>query len=108
MKKILIRLQSSNELICYEAVSLAMTLATFDYHVQLLLEIDSFSLLLNANNRICGMLKSLSLYDMPPAWLANHDKSEWLIKNIEPDLAEQFVIITDKIDLAEFDSVLSF
>ncbi len=107
MKKILIRLQSSNELICYEAVSLAMTLATFDYHVQLFCEIECFSLLLNANNRICGMLKSLSLYDMPTAWLANNDKSEWLIKNLEQNLAEQF-IITDKIDLNKFDNVLSF
>ncbi len=107
MKKILIRLQSSNELIIYEAVSLAMTLATFDYHVQLLCEIDSFSLLLNANNRICGMLKSLSLYDMPTAWLADSDKSQWLIKILDTELAEQF-IITDKIDLDEFDNVLSF
>ncbi len=107
MKKILIRLQSSNELICYEAVSLAMTLATFDYHVQLLCEPNSFSLLLNANNRICGMLKSLSLYDMPTAWLADNDKSQWLINNLDSELAEQF-IITDKINLDKFDSVLSF
>ncbi|MBS9779678.1 MAG: hypothetical protein KGV51_03540 [Moraxellaceae bacterium] len=107
MKKILIRLQSSNELINYEAVSLAMTLATFDYHVQLLCEIECFNVLLNPNNRICGMLKSLSLYDMPSVWLANNDKSEWLIKNLNTELAEQF-IITDKIDLDEFDNVLSF
>ncbi len=108
MKKILIRLQSSNELVAYEAVSLAMTLATFDYYVQLFCEIDSFSLLLNSNNRICGMLKSLSLYDMPSAWLANNDKSEWLIKNLNKELAEQFIIVSNKIDLAEFDDVLSF
>lgn len=108
MKSVLIRLQSPRELICYEAISLAMTLASFDYQVQIMCELQSFTVLLDPQSRVHGMLKSLSLYDIDKAWLPNVAQSQWLLNNIDKDLAQQLEIYYKKIDLQYFDNVINF
>ncbi len=108
MNSILIRLTSAQELVCYEAMSLAMTLATFDYQVQLLCEPQSFGVLINPNNRIYGMLKSLDLYDIPPVWLEASAYSDWFLQTLDKTLVNQFIIPPNGIQLNAFDNVLSF
>ncbi len=108
MNNVLIRLTSAQELVCYEAMSLAMTLATFDYQVQLLCEPQSFGMLINPNHRIYGMLKSLDLYEMPPVWIEASVYSDWLLQTLDKTLVNQFIIRLDSIDLHAFDNVLSF
>ncbi len=117
MNSILIRLSSPHELICYEAISLAMTLATFDYQVQLLCEASVFGVLMNPHSRIHGMLKSLALYDMPPVWLTDCKQSHWLIHSLNREVSNQLSILNRSddnpqhnqiINLNEFDTVLNF
>lgn len=66
--KFLIKINHDSELICYEAIALAFTLATFDHQVQLSFGKKSLPVLLDATSRLYGMIQSLSLYDLPPAW----------------------------------------
>ncbi len=111
MQKILIQLDSANELLCYETVSLAMTLATFEHQVQMVCHPKTFSVLLNTGSRIYGMIQSFPLYELPKVWLYQGEKREqadWLLQMIDKSLASQFELVSTQIDLAEFDTVLSF
>lgn len=67
--KILITIDTDSELIAYEAMALAMLLASFDHIVQLQITTTTLPLLLDASTRIYGMLQSLPLYDMSPVWV---------------------------------------
>lgn len=111
MKKILIRIQSSNELLSYESISLAMTLSTFDYYVQLVFDIKSFGILAKPNGRIYNMLKSLPLYDLPPIWLddPSTDKQhiQWIKQIIDDELSSQLTELPRNIN-SQFDSILIF
>lgn len=66
--KLHILLDNDSELIAYETMSLAFVLASFDNEVQLEFGNTSKALFLNPNTRLIGMIKSLPLYDLPPAW----------------------------------------
>lgn len=65
--KFSIQVWSDSELLGYEAVALAMTLATFDHQVQVLFCQDSWRLLADTQSRVYGMVQSFELYDMPMA-----------------------------------------
>lgn len=104
---ILIDIQASDELLLYEALALALTLASFDHQVQLLLRPSTYSQLLIKNGRIIGMLQSLPLYDLPAVWLEDKAQTGWLLGMIEPTLAEQFMFIPENVDYAQFEQILS-
>lgn len=67
MQKFLIHINTDSELIAYEAISLGLTLATFDHLVQFVLGEQSLTLLTDATTRIYGIIQSLELYDIAPA-----------------------------------------
>ena len=67
--KLLIQLRTATEMASYEGCALALTLATFGHEVQLYLDAPVFGLLMQPKSRLHGMIQSLELYDMPPAWL---------------------------------------
>lgn len=102
---ILITLSSDSELMGYETIALAFTLASFDHHVQLYLTGDSHRLLQDSQSRLYGMIQSLDLYDLPLAWT-----------DFEPSVMSQLDdvivnVLTDRpADGADggFDGVLEF
>lgn len=106
--KILLKIKSNQELICYEAISLAMTLATFDHQVQVWLTAPTFNVLLDPNSRLTGMVKSLELYDLPPAWLDEDVFSGWVTGMVDEGVASQLAIVPEGIDINDFDEVLTF
>lgn len=72
--KILIKIDATTELLCHEALSLALALASFDHQIQLELGTGILTLLLGApTGKLAKMLGSLPLYDIDPAWLASTD-----------------------------------
>ncbi|UTO05710.1 hypothetical protein NKT77_03395 [Moraxella sp. FZLJ2107] len=100
--KFLINIGSDSELICYEALALAMTLATFDHQVQLNFMNDSLIVLQNENSRLFGMVQSLELYDMPLAYHQFSNAVDTLDKKIQAVLTADTTIISD------YDTVLNF
>lgn len=106
--KLLIRIQCQSELAIYEALALALTLATFEHQVQLYFDTASFGALLAEDSRTAGMLKSLPLYDMPPAWLSHDVMSGWLLGMVDDEIASQLTHAPEPIDLRQFQQVLSF
>lgn len=66
--KFLINISTDSEMIGYEAIALAFTLASFDHQVQLYFDGGSHHLLTDDTSRLYGMVQSLALYDLPPAW----------------------------------------
>lgn len=103
---ILITIDSKTELQCYEAAALALTLATFDHNIQLWISNSAFDILLNANSRFTGMIKSLDLYDIAPAWI---DKCYFnkLTNIVDNELKNQLAKTPNDINLNMFDEVLS-
>lgn len=72
--KILIKIDATTELLCHEALSLALALASFEHQIQLELGTGIMTLLLGApSSKLAKMLGSLPLYDLEPAWLAHTD-----------------------------------
>lgn len=106
--KILLKIKSNQEVECYEAMALAMTLATFDNEVQIWLDSACFGILLNPNSRLAGMIKSLDLYDLPKAWLNDDVFSGWLTGMLEMTMAQQLTSVPETINLKNFDEVLTF
>lgn len=72
----IIQIKTDSELVGYEALSLAMTLATFDHGVQLIFADESWRLLADKTSRVYGMIQSLELYDMPMA-MADFVDEQW-------------------------------
>lgn len=103
---ILITIDSKTELQCYEAAALALTLATFDHNIQLWISNSAFDILLNANSRFTGMIKSLDLYDIAPAWIDNSYFTK-LIDTLDAEVQQQLAATPNEIHLNEFDEVLS-
>lgn len=101
--KILVQLQSSNEQLCHEGLSLAFALASFDHHIQLWLGDDMTHLLYSYNHQLTKMLTSLDLYDMPPAWTTLD-----LSSIVYPPLQSNLSALPEKICLDDFDSILNF
>lgn len=67
--KILFNLTSDSELNCYESLSLAFVLASFDHLIQLRLDSAVLPVLTDSTSRFFGMIKSAPLYDLPPIWV---------------------------------------
>lgn len=104
--KILLTISSDTPLQCYEAMALALTLATFDHKVQLWLSNTTFDILLDPTSRFTGMIKSLTLYDIAPAWLdESHHKN--LFNMLDKTVSSQLQIAPKQIDLTQFDEVLA-
>lgn len=106
--KLLIRLSTPTELSCYEGMALALTMATFDHSVQLYLQTPVYGLLLQENSRLQGMIKSLSLYDVAPAWIDDTPSSQWLMSMVADDIKPQLNFTPKTISIQDFDQVLSF
>ncbi len=100
--KFLITINTDSELISYEAIALAFTLATFDHAVQLSFGKHSLTVLMDTSTRIYGMVQSLELYDLP---LAYHEFDDDLGK-LNP--AIQAVLTTGAPVLDDYDTVLTF
>ncbi len=106
--KILLKIKSDQEVECYEAMALAMTLSTFDNDVQIWLDSACFNILLNPNSRLAGMIKSLDLYDLPAAWLNDDVFSGWITGMLDKTIAKQLTSVPEIINLKNFDEVLTF
>ncbi|WP_435978585.1 hypothetical protein [Psychrobacter sp. DM4] len=106
--KILIQLRTPTEMASYEGCALALTLATFEHEVQLYLDASVFGLLMQPKSRLHGMMQSLDLYDMPPAWLPDDVFSGWITGMLPSELAAQLTLVPEVIDSQEFDQVLTF
>nr|WP_317198900.1 hypothetical protein [uncultured Psychrobacter sp.] len=106
--KFLIELRTATEIASYEGCALALTLATFEHEVQLYLDAPVFGLLMQSKSRLHGMIQSLELYDMPPAWLPEDVFSGWLTGIVSNDLAAQLTLIPEVIDVQDFDQILTF
>ncbi|UNU73413.1 hypothetical protein LU293_00405 [Moraxella nasovis] len=103
---ILIKISTDSELISYEAIALAFTLATFDHVVQLYFYGDSFYILADSTTRAYGMIQSLELYDLPYAWAGFREMTVAFDDKILDNIRYFDGKISDKLD--EFDSVLEF
>ncbi len=106
--KLLIRLQTPTEMASYEGCALALTLATFGHDVQLYLDAPVFGFLMQSDSRLHGMIQSLELYDMPPAWLPDDVFSGWITGMLPTDVATQLTLIPEFINLQDFDQILNF
>ena len=106
--KLLIRLQTPTEMASYEGCALALTLATFGHDVQLYLDAPVFGFLMQSDSRLHGMIQSLELYDMPPAWLPDDVFSGWIVGMLPTDLATQLVLIPEEPNLQVFEQILNF
>ena len=106
--KLLIQLRTATEMASYEGCALALTLATFGHEVQLYLDALVFGLLMQPKARLHGMIQSLELYDMPPAWLPEDVFSGWLTGVLPDDLAGQLTLVPEVINIDDFQQVLSF
>lgn len=106
--KILIQLRTPTEMASYEGCALALTLATFEHEVQLYLDASVFGLLMQPKSRLHGMMQSLDLYDMPPAWLPDDVFSGWITGMLPSELAAQLTLVPEVIDSQKFDQVLTF
>ena len=106
--KLLIRLQTPTEMASYEGCALALTLATFGHDVQLYLDAPVFGFLMQSDSRLHGMIQSLELYDMPPAWLPDDVFSGWIAGMLPTDVATQLTLIPEFINLQDFDQILNF
>ena len=106
--KLLIRLQTPTEMASYEGCALALTLATFGHDVQLYLDAPVFGFLMQSDSRLHGMIQSLELYDMPPAWLPDDVFSGWIVGMLPTDLATQLILIPEEPNLQVFEQILTF
>lgn len=106
--KLLIRLQTPTELATYEGAALALTLASFEHEVQLYLDSSVFGLLMQPNSRLHGMVKSLDLYDIPPAWLPDDVLTGWLMGMVDVTMEKQLSFVPEVLNMSDFDQVLSF
>ncbi|OXL26621.1 hypothetical protein [Psychrobacter sp. DAB_AL32B] len=106
--KLLIRLQTPTEMASYEGCALALTLATFGHDVQLYLDAPVFGFLMQSDARLHGMIQSLELYDMPPAWLPDDVFSGWIAGMLPTDVATQLTLIPEVINSQDFDQILNF
>ena len=106
--KLLIRLQTPTEMASYEGCALALTLATFGHDVQLYLDAPVFGFLMQSDSRLHGMIQSLELYDMPPAWLPDDVFSGWITGMLPADVATQLTLIPEVINLQDFGQILNF
>lgn len=104
---ILMDIHAPSELLLYEALALALTLASFDHQVQLLFRPSTYGQLLAKGSRVVGMIESLPLYDLPTVWLEDSVQTGWLLGMLEPTLAERFVFIPEQVDYDQFEQVLS-
>lgn len=105
---ILIRLTTATEVATYEGCALALTLASFGHQVQLMLGSSVFGILMQPKSRLHGMIKSLDLYDIPPAWLADDVFSGWLFGMVPNEVAKQIDYLPEDFDSANFEQVFSF
>lgn len=104
---ILIRLATDNELIAYEALALAFTLASFDHTIQLFISKPTHLLLTDTQSRIYGMIQSLDLYDIPKAWHDFDDETLGLFDEpIRASLTAKQSCFDDNSAL--FESMLTF
>ena len=105
---ILIRLTTGTELATYEGCALALTLASFGQQVQLMLGSSVFGILMQPESRLHGMIKSLDLYDIPPAWLPDDVFSSWIFGMVPQEISSQMDFIPEDFDSNQFDQVFSF
>ena len=105
---VLVRLTTPTELACYEGCALALTLATFGHQVQLYLDSAVFGVLLAPDSRLHGMIKSLDLYDLPPAWLPDDVFSSWITGMLPQALASQIDFIPEDFNPQQYTQILSF
>lgn len=106
--KILVKLCAPSELASYEGCALALTLATFGHDVQLYLDAPVFGVLMQPESRLAGMIKSLDLYDIPPAWLPDDVFSGWLVGMVPDTLASQLELVPEQLDHHPFEQILTF
>lgn len=106
--KFTIQIHSDSELITYEAIALAFTLASFDHSVQLCFGGASSAVLMDNKSRLYGMLQSLELYDLPKAV---HTFSADVFAQFDEPIRDCFVGSADLPDNkppALADTILSF
>ncbi|WP_323842733.1 hypothetical protein [Moraxella sp. Pampa] len=101
--KFLIKIQSDSELINYEAISLGLTLASFDHQVQFYFSGLSHVILNDSRSRTYGMVQSLSLYDIKQPWIS-FDKH--IILNTTID--DMMLHLDDPPKMMDFDGILEF
>lgn len=109
--KLLIKINNPSSQLCEEALSLAFAMVAFEHEVQLWLGEDCYPLLFERNAKFGKMLASLHLYDIPPAWLTMASvPADTLQKQLDqlPDLAKQLTPLPARVNLAAFDSVMTF
>ena len=105
---LLIRLTTATETATYEGCALALTLASFGQDVQLMLSSSVFGLLMQPESRLHGMIKSLDLYEIAPAWLPDDVFSSWIFGMLPGDVAQQVDFIPEDFDANNFQQILSF
>lgn len=105
---LLIKLTTPTELASYEGCALALTLATFGNTVQLYLDAPVFGFLMQPESRLAGMIKSLDLYDIPPAWLPEDVFSGWAIGMLPEALTSQLTLVPEQLDASQFEQILTF
>lgn len=97
----LIELYTADELISYEAISLAFVLASFGEEVSLLITPALVPLLKDNSVRAFGMLQAVDFYDIHGVFV--HDLSDF--DQLSPLLTNGFCVFDDKLS---YDSRLKF
>ncbi len=103
--KLLIKILHANQQICEEALSLAFAMVAFEHEVQLWLGEDCQMQLLDTQGKLHKMLCSLHLYDMPAAWFESEQNG---LAEVSKSLMSQLIPLPKQINLADFDTVLTF
>lgn len=79
-KNVLLILSSPINKLSEEALLAVFALASFEHHIQIALTGEALELLKNPAHKLCHMLASIELYDIPAVWLVN-DKQNRPMEN---------------------------
>lgn len=101
--KILMQIQTDSPLNVHEVLSMALALAAFDHTIQLVIGDNMLAILLaQPQGKLGNMLASLSLYDLPPAWVSQKNMATlqaWqAAQSTTPAWLEQLQLMPTKIE----------
>lgn len=84
-KNVLLILSSPINKLSEEALLAVFALASFEHHIQIALTGEALQLLKNPTHKLCHMLASIELYDIPAVWLVNDKQNSPMENDLNHD-----------------------
>ncbi|MFW2176423.1 MULTISPECIES: hypothetical protein [unclassified Moraxella] len=98
--KIFVDITSEDWLVCQEALSLALALASFEHDIQLKLGEGFLShVMAEPTGKLANMLSSLELYDLQQAWIAHELWQKIQLSKLADE--KQLVWLTQVMEMPE-------